>query len=114
MRRVTRLYMADSGVCVLLSGLYMAPKLEYPEYGRCNSAPHTRDITIWVPYISHLAFSNCPNLPYVSQVAWCAGGFPRFRTGEGRFCLILGMGGGLVEEAVGEWGGSPWNRTGRG
>ena len=65
---LSRLYMADSGVRVSLSGLYMAPKPEYHEYERCGSAPRTRDIAIWLPYISHLAFRSCPNPPYVSQV----------------------------------------------
>ena len=46
----------------------MAPKPGYSKYKRCNSAPYTRDITIWVPYISHLAFPNYPNSPYISEL----------------------------------------------
>ena len=83
------------GVRVSLSGLYMAPKPEYCEYGRCNSASHTCDIAIWVPYISHLAFPNCPNLPYVSQVVWCVGVSPRFRTGWG--FILSDFGDGVAE-----------------
>ena len=60
--------MADSRVCVLLSGLYMAPKPGYCKYRRCNSASHTRDIAIWMPYISHLAFPDYPNPPHISEL----------------------------------------------
>ena len=73
----------------------MAPKPEYCEYERCNSAPHTCDIAIWVPYISHLAVRNCPNLPYVSQVVWCVGVSPRFRTGWG--FILSDFGDGVAE-----------------
>ena len=62
------LCMADSRVCVLLSGLYMAPKPGYCKYRRCNSASHTRDIAIWMPYISHLAFPDYPNPPHISEL----------------------------------------------
>ncbi|WP_204367701.1 hypothetical protein, partial [Bifidobacterium merycicum] len=40
-RTLYRLCMADSGICMLPSGLYMALKGRYAEYGRWNSNAYT-------------------------------------------------------------------------
>ena len=63
------LRMADSGSCEMLSGLYMAAKSRYREYGARNRNARTRDIRVSVPYISHLAKHGPPNLPYISEIA---------------------------------------------
>ena len=51
------------------SGLYMAPKSRYREYGARNRNACTCDIRVSVPYISHLAKHGPPNLPYISEIA---------------------------------------------
>ena len=61
--------MADSGGRIPLSGLYTAPEPGYAKYQRCDSAPHTCDITSCVPYISHLAFCSHSNPPHISETA---------------------------------------------
>ena len=50
-------------------GLYMAPRTRYAKHKPCNYNAHTRGITDSVPYISHLAKSQPPNLPYISEIA---------------------------------------------
>ena len=81
---LSRLYMADFGGRNEPSGLYMAPILGYRRYARWNSNAHTRDIAVYVPYISHLAESHGPNLPYISQVAFSDAG-----TGPSGLCTRL-------------------------
>ena len=68
-RALLRLYMADLVVRKLLGGLYMAPDRRNREYGRCDSKPRTRYIPVLVPYISHVAAEESPNLPYISEIS---------------------------------------------
>ena len=63
------LYMADSGVCGMLGGLYVALKVRYAEYGDWDSAACTWVFRVWVPYISHLAKLRPRNLLQISDVA---------------------------------------------
>ena len=63
------LYMADSGVCGMLGGLYVALKVRYAEYGDWDSAACTWVFRVWVPYISHLAKFRPRNLLQISDVA---------------------------------------------
>ena len=78
-RALLRLCMADLVVRKLLGGLYMAPDRRNREYGRCDPKPHTRHIPVSVPYISHLAAEESPNLPYISEISRFAAVLPPFR-----------------------------------
>ena len=95
---LSRLYVADSSGCTMPGGLYMAPEPGYAKYQRCDSAPHTCDITSCVPCISHLAKRRPPNLPCIGRLAVAWGGFASQEHGEaGRnliVCRVLGMHGG--------------------
>ena len=71
---LSRLYVADSSGCTMPGGLYMAPEPGYAKYQRCDSAPHTCDITSCVPCISHLAKRGPRNLPCIRRLAVAWGG----------------------------------------
>lgn len=65
---VLRLCMADSTPRIAPGGLYMASDSPRTKYRRWNSAIHTWEIALGLPYISHLAPHAPRNPPSISEL----------------------------------------------